>query len=160
MRIPVRLVPNAQNFAVIASLVMVVGLSGACEDLHIGRPCSLGVSNPDAGASGATATITSPALECPSRICLLPVASKNPMGAGPLCTAGCESNSDCEDGEGGPLAGGHKLCKTGFVCMYPTTVGAFCCQRMCVCRDFVTDTSPGITKPAVCNAPSECVNVK
>ena len=53
----------------------------------------------DGGSSDRIATITSPALECPSRICLLPGAEKDPKGTGSLCTAGCESNSDCEDGE-------------------------------------------------------------
>ena len=164
MRIPFRLTPNAsqaRGLAVIAFLVAVVGLGGACEDLHIGRPCSLGVSNPDAGPSGTTATITSPALECPSRICLQPAATKNPMGTGPLCTASCESNEDCEDGETGPMGGTHKLCKSGFVCMWPVLVGSFCCQKMCVCRDFVTVPDEGFRKPAVCESPAGgCVNVK
>ena len=49
-------------------------VSGAgCEDKHIGRPCELGASAADAG-TGSTAVITSPALECPSRICVLPGA--------------------------------------------------------------------------------------
>ena len=53
------------------------GLGGACEDKHVGRPCELGTM-PLGGSSGQIATVSSPALECPSRICLLPGAEKDP----------------------------------------------------------------------------------
>jgi hypothetical protein len=140
-------------------MVAVSGLGAGCEDKHIGRPCDLGVQNPDAGSSGTTATITSPALECPSRICLLPAATKNPGGTGPLCTAECDSNEDCEDGETGGQ--GSALCKTGFVCMWPTTVGGFCCRKMCACRDFVTEPPGGFQRPQVCtSAEFGCRNVQ
>src|SRR5262245_1175397 len=71
-------------------------LGGACTDYHVGRPCELGTGTMG-GSSGAIATISSPALECPSHICLLPGAEKDPRspeqvtagvpGTGPLCTA-------------------------------------------------------------------------
>lgn len=153
-----RLVPNPRRLLVFAFVMAVVGSGSGCEDKHIGRPCDLGVQNPDAGASGTTATITSPALECPSRICLLP---PNPVNAqtGPLCTAECESNEDCEDGETGGAE--TRLCKTGFVCMWPTTVGQFCCRKMCACRDFVIEPPGGFQRPVVCSDPnSTCQNVQ
>ena len=34
--------------------------------------------------------------------------------------------------------------------MVPTTVGDFCCQPMCVCRDFVVEPVGGFQTPAVC----------
>jgi hypothetical protein len=44
--------------------------------------------------------------------------------------------------------------------MWPTTVGDFCCQKMCVCRDFVVEPGGGFTEPAVCTQASfGCRNV-
>ena len=160
MRFPSRLIQIAPRWMAFALALSVLGLGGGCEDKHIGRLCELGVPGVDGGASGATATIASPALECPSRICLLPGAEKNPGGTQALCTATCESNDDCADGETvSKNATGDPHCKNGFVCMWPTTTGAFCCQRMCVCRDFVSEPMGGFKKPPVCEAPSTCVNV-
>jgi len=138
----------------------VLGLGGACEDKHIGRSCELGTMAMG-GSSGSVATISSPALECPSRICILPASDTgNTANTGPLCTAGCESNDDCSDGETGPKGDlNDHHCEAGFVCMWPTTVGPFCCERMCVCRDFVSEPMGGFKKPTVCNAPSDCQNV-
>ncbi len=80
MRFPSRLNSRAGQFARGFALVAfgVVILAGACDDKHIGRPCQTGVPPADAGTSGgAFATVTSPALECPSRICLLPADMNN-----------------------------------------------------------------------------------
>jgi hypothetical protein len=161
MRFPSRLIQGAPRWLVLALALSVLGFGGACEDKHIGRLCELGVSAVDGGTSGATATIASPALECPSRICILPGATRDPEGTQALCTATCDSNDDCEDGETVNMsAKGDPHCKRGFVCMWPTTVGAFCCQKMCVCRDFVTEPMGGFKKPPVCEAPSTCANVR
>ena len=98
--------------------------------------------------SGAITTLASPSLECPSRICLLPGATKDPMGTGPLCTAECEDNSDCEDGEkGNPNDPTDHRCTGGFFCGYPTDVGSFKCHRMCMCTDFVDPKVAGATPP-------------
>ena len=158
--------PTVRSFALFALALAMFGLGGACEDKHIGRTCELGTMQMG-GTSGSVATVSSPALECPSRICLLPGAEKDPKGTGSLCTAGCESNSDCEDGElGDKTDPNDHRCKNGFVCMWPTTVGNFCCQRFCVCRDFVAEPMGGFQPPEVCKSPSSggpnpptCVNV-
>ena len=79
--------PTARSFALFALALAMFGLGGACEDKHIGRPCELGTM-PMGGTSGSVATVSSPALECPSRICLLPGAETSNIGnTGPLCTA-------------------------------------------------------------------------
>ena len=39
-------------------------------------------------------------------------------------------------------------CKTGFTCMVATTVGKFCCERLCVCRDFIDTTRTGFSATA------------
>jgi hypothetical protein len=163
MRFPSRLIPGApRGFALLAFAVAVatLGVGGGCEDKHIGRPCELGANGADAG-SGATAVITSPALECPSRICIQPGAEKAVQGTGPLCTAGCSTDDDCSDGESGSKTDPtDPRCKSGFTCMWPTTVGSFCCQKMCVCRDFVTEPMGGFKPPMVCTSKDfGCQNV-
>jgi hypothetical protein len=138
-------------------LALVAGLAG-CTNNHVGRPCDLGV-DPLTVASGG-AIITSPALECPSRICLLPAATQASTGAGPLCTAGCETNDDCADAESGTSPGDGR-CRGGFACGWPTTVGPFCCQKMCICRDLVPEPPGGFVEPDACRTPAGgCPNVR
>lgn len=112
--------------------------TSGCEDKHIGRPCDLSAVDAGVSGTGNTATINSQAVECPSRICIYPAADKV-APVGPLCTADCSSDDDCEDGETSDDMT-TKRCKTGFVCMVPTTVGPFCCRRMCVCKDLIDTT--------------------
>lgn len=139
-------------------LASVTVAATGCEDKHIGRPCSLGVGDAGTTNTGNTATINSGAVECPSRICLAPAADKNPQ-IQPLCTADCSSDDDCEDSEN---SSDPKRCHNGFVCVVPTTVGDFCCRRLCVCKDQVdTSTDAYRQTPEVCKAgQSTCKNVK
>jgi hypothetical protein len=144
---------TAGQFALAFVLVGLVSVSSGCEDKHIGRVCALDTA-PDAGttATGSTATLNGQAIECPSRICLLPAASGgvNTMGTGPLCTATCSSDDDCSDGET-TNSGTSAQCKTGFTCIVATTVGDFCCQRMCACKDFIDTSVKDYNKtPTVC----------
>lgn len=159
---PVSISPTARSLALFALALVMFAMGGACEDKHVGRPCELGTV-PMGGTSGQIATLSSPALECPSHICLLPGAEKDPRsaaqiavstsGTGPLCTASCESSEDCEDGEkGSPDNPADKRCRGGFACVWPTTVGSFQCQRMCVCRDFFSEPIGGAKKPSVCGS--------
>ena len=90
MRFPFRLTLGARTLALIAFALLLVGLGGACENNHVGRTCDLGVES-----DGTETTITSPALECPSRICILPQAERPAAGTLPLCTATCSSDGDC-----------------------------------------------------------------
>ena len=159
-----RLPLGARMLAPIAVALLLIGVGG-CEDKHIGRPCSLGIP-----ADGGDTTITSPALQCPSRICILPQADHDPRsakqiddhrdGTTSLCTASCSGDGDCA-GEGADKNDStDQRCRGGFTCMWPTTVGPFCCQKMCVCRDFVTPPENGWTKPPICSDPNGgCVNV-
>jgi hypothetical protein len=157
MRFPSRLTLGARTLAPVALVLLLAGLGGGCEEKHIGRPCNLGLQ-----ADAGDTTITSPALQCPSRICILPQADKDPKGTLPLCTDTCSSDGDC-DGETADKnnANDHR-CRSGFTCMWPTTVGAFCCQKMCVCRDFVTPPADGKwQEPPICKDPNGgCANVK
>jgi hypothetical protein len=141
------------GFAPIALATAIAGLlaTTGCEDKHIGRACDLTV---DAGATGtgSSAIVNSEAVECPTRICLLPAADKTTT-VGPLCTADCSSDDDCSDGES-------THCKTGFTCMRPTTVGDFCCRALCVCKDFLDVPKGGYPLPTECKSgTSTCKNV-
>jgi len=140
---------SAHSFA-LAALALTMFAMGACEDKHIGRLCELGTT-PTGGSTGQITIISSPALECPSRICILPGDQKGTT-RGSLCTASCEDNSDCEDGETGPVGDPNdKHCETGFACVWQGNVGNFPCQRFCMCRDFVYEPMGGFQKPADCH---------
>jgi len=114
----------------------------------VGRSCDLGVPA-DAGA-GEIATVTSPALDCLSRICIFGPAQKA-SDTGPLCTAACTNDAQCAtDQRRDPNTPGDRRCQAGFACMVPTTVGIFKCQRLCVCIDSLVVPPGGFTNPAVC----------
>ena len=112
-----------------------------------GNPCEIGASVA-AGSTGVN--VITLASECASRTCLLPADEKGST-TGALCTAGCRTNADCSGGfVGDPNDPNDHRCKTGFACMVPTTVGDFCCQSMCVCRDFVYEPQGGFQTPTTC----------
>jgi hypothetical protein len=166
MRFPFQLNTRAGEFARGFALVAfgVVVLLGACDDKHIGRPCQTGAAPPDGGASGgAFATVSSPVLACPSRICLLPGDQKEAVtdGDGAFCTAGCSSDDDCSDAETGAKGDlTDTRCKSSFVCAVATEIGPFCCQKLCICRDFVVVPAGGIPLPDSCMpGNSSCQNV-
>jgi hypothetical protein len=140
-------------------LLALLAVIAGCGSKHIGRPCELGVA---AGglASGGAVVISSSALECPSRLCLLSPATADGADPGAMCTAACEIDDDCADADTAPTAkeGG---CRGGFGCGWPTTVGPFCCQKMCICRDLVPEPKGGYVEPAACKTPAGgCVNVR
>ncbi len=151
MRIAPRLIAHAgsmRGYFLVAVGALVLGLVG-CEDKHIGRPCITNAA--DAGASGGqVAVISSPNLQCPERICLQPApegAVPNAAAEGAFCTATCSTDDDCSDSDPGTK------CTSGFVCTVATTAGPFCCQKMCVCHDFVIVPPGGFPTPSTCKSP-------
>jgi hypothetical protein len=145
----VRFVGFRLSSALLLAASIAAALGAGCHPEHVGRPCDLGTG--DNGYSpGDVVTIASPAVECPSGICLGP-SDTNTRAIGPVCTASCESNDDCADGEiaraGDPS---DRRCRGGFACMWPTTVGNFACRKLCVCRDLFPEPDGGFRKPAVC----------
>jgi hypothetical protein len=157
----------SSSFRLVSPLLLLMAIaSSSCENKHIGRPCEFAFG--DAGpppSSGTSATIDT-ALECPSRICLLPGAERGTATTS-LCTADCSSDDDCADGElknKGDSAD-HR-CSLGFVCRVAETVGDFCCRRMCICKDFLNPLPAGTsyTTPEVCKATpankTRCQNIK
>jgi hypothetical protein len=152
-----RLIPRSgsavHGYFLVALGALVLGLGGGCEDKHLGRPCNTNVA--DAGVTGGhVAILTSPSLECPSRICLqaatlgVTETADEQAAEGPMCTAGCSTDDDCSDSDPGTK------CKGNFICTWPTTTGNFCCQKMCVCHDFVKVDPGGIPEPTSCKSPS------
>jgi hypothetical protein len=98
----------------------------SCNPNSIGRPCV----NP-LGSDVRGTQISSPALECPSRLCLITPpsgSSDTDGGARATCTAECQSDGDCGEET-------DKFCKKKFVCAVAATAGPFCCRKVCICRD-------------------------
>ena len=141
-------------FVLLGVVGIVVGAGFfACNPNAIGRPCV----NPQRSAVAGT-QITSPALECPSRLCLIqpPNLSSGSTGGDTdggsraTCTALCGSDGDCSPET-------DQFCKAGFVCAVAVATGKFCCRKMCVCRDdlivsFNKDPIDGGTQlPAACD---------
>lgn len=124
-----------------------------CTDLAIGRKCGV---NSDAGITGPQ--LSRPALECPSRLCLLQVGQESNPPRG-TCTSTCDSNDDCADAvtsKDGTMG----QCPGGFVCTVATPTGEFACKKVCVCRDdvvcgFNSDVDGGAITPPSCLAAGE-----
>lgn len=147
---------------------LVAGVVGAlffaCNPNSIGRPCV----NP-LGSDVRGTQVSSPALECPSRLCLIQPARSDTTtdgGARATCTAECSDDGDCS-------AETTKFCKE-FRCAVATTAGPFCCRKVCVCRDDLVanvNQDPidgGVILPVSCDPatykgqplPPQCPNVK
>jgi hypothetical protein len=124
--------------------------STGCEDKAIGRPCDVLT---DAGT--LQAVYNSEALECPSRICLKPVVDTTGTNNMPsptttaYCSASCSQDSDCSDAQSrDPTNALDRRCKTGFVCGIAFVKGKICCQKLCLCNDFLS--SSGAQVPIAC----------
>jgi hypothetical protein len=122
----------------------------ACADKHIGRPCLIGLP-----ADPNIASVNTQALECPSRICLLPAQDMtldmNMTATGPLCTDYCNSDDDCADGERRGTDKTSTRCINGFACRTPIghlESNPLSCKQVCVCKDFLKPDSD--TKPKSC----------
>jgi hypothetical protein len=147
-------------FALVAGVVG-AGLF-ACNPNSIGRPCV----NPG-GQTVSGTQISSPALECPSRLCLLQPSADTGQGSDggtfrATCTASCQDDSDCD-------AETKAFCKEGFKCAVATQAGPFCCKKLCVCKsdlqpDVNVDADGGVITPFSCdpkrNMSPTCPNVK
>jgi hypothetical protein len=131
--------------------------------------CGSGLTNSDAAASsdaidadaqapnvGSTCDILTDAgpnqgvfnmeaLECASRICIKPIVQPNatgPSSTTALCTAPCTQDSDCF-GQSRDLTNPlDSRCATGFACGIAFTKGRMCCQKVCMCRDFLGASGP------------------
>jgi hypothetical protein len=106
-----------------------------CEDKAIGRPCEVLTE-----ATPSQAVYNSQALECPSRICLKPsyqAGSSGTQDTGAYCSASCSQDSDCDGQLRDPTNPLDKRCSSGFTCGIPFVKGRICCQKLCLCKDFL-----------------------
>jgi hypothetical protein len=125
-------------------------LMAACADKHIGRPCEIGLP-----ADPNQSLVNPQALECPSRICLLPSQDKSldptQAATGPFCTDYCSSDDDCSDGETrGKGSGNPNGCIKGFSCRVPIAKlesNPLSCKHVCVCKDFLKDGEGDVIPP-------------
>jgi hypothetical protein len=146
---PLSKLAQLSKAAPFAFAIALLGLvSSGCEDKHIGRVCDLDAIDAGMPTTGTSSTIQGQAVECPTRICLLP-EKQQMTNTGPLCTATCSSDDDCSDGETTSNQNSVQ-CKKGFACVVATTVGAFCCEKLCVCKDFIDLTTDFHATPTVC----------
>ena len=136
-----------------------LGLFTACTDLGVGRTCL----NPNDGGVTNGVKLSSPALECPSRLCLLTGANGMEHD---LCTAPCTTNDDCSSGAiAANAAAPMGQCASNFVCAVATVAGPFCCKSYCICRDDLvqglnTDVDGGAMNPPSCvKGQSDCTNL-
>jgi len=132
-----------------AVVLATVALSNtSCEDKGIGRSCDVLTD-----ASPSQGVFNSEALECPSRICLKPVQdstkTEQTPATGAFCSASCTQDSDCNDAQGREKGNdSDRRCATGFVCGIPFVKGRLCCQKLCLCKDFLP--SSGAQTPNGC----------
>ncbi len=153
--------------------VLIGAVLFACNPNSIGRPCV----NPG-GQAVVGVQLSSPALECPSRLCLIEPAGASggnvtqATDAGAFratCTATCNSDGDCspETNQYCQDSAGHPL---GFVCAVASSSGPFCCKKVCICKGdlvpgFNLDTvDGGAALPYLCDPTRDnqitCPNVK
>ena len=138
----------------VLAAVALLGNTG-CEDKAIGRRCDVLT---DAGA--AQGVYNSEALECPSRICLKPVVQVGATMPDPptqaYCSASCSQDSDCDGQARDPNNNLDYRCNKGFACGIAFVKGKICCQKLCLCKDFLAPT--GAPTPIACqgSAASSC----
>jgi hypothetical protein len=133
--------------ALVALAALALAEAG-CHSTQVGATCSLGVASDGGDPGGGTEAIINPsAAECAGNVCVLPT-DVGGATTGPLCSVGCSSDSDCDNGEVTHDPADPR-CKTGFSCAIVTTVGKLCCRKFCVCRDFL-GVSGAMPTPLAC----------
>jgi len=154
-----KLRPAVLRLSLLGTLVLaavaVFGNTG-CEDKAIGRRCDVLT---DAGSQQGV--YNAEALECPSRICLKPVvqtgASMPTPPTAAYCSASCSQDSDCNTDQvrdpNNPL---DYRCSRGFACGIAFVKGKICCQKLCLCKDFLG--TAGAATPIACqgNGAASC----
>ncbi len=131
---------SIQNPTLAPFMAAAMFLFSACEEKHIGRLCDIGSTM---ALDPKTIAVNPQALECPSRLCILPAQDKSTTMAGTaaFCTAECGGDDDCADAETGPEGDMvDKRCEQGFVCrrIVPKLENnPLSCRPVCVCKDFL-----------------------
>jgi len=142
--------PALLRLSLVGTFVLVaLALFGntGCEDKAIGRRCDV-----FADAGNTQGVYNSEALECPSRICLKPVVQTGASMPDPptqaYCSASCSQDSDCDGQLRDPSNHLDYRCQKGFSCGIAFVKGKICCQKLCLCKDFLPQA--GATTPIAC----------
>jgi hypothetical protein len=130
-----------------AAAFLLVGLTG-CPKGDVGRPCVPASGNP-IDPNFRQTLVSSPALECQSRLCLVQTYGPN-IGPSATCTEQCTSDAQCQSDTETTAQ-----CPSGFVCAVATLEGSFKCRSLCVCRSDLEcglngDADGGVITPASC----------
>lgn len=70
-----------------------------------------------------------------------------------MCSKRCSSDADCAG------TADDTQCRTGFTCARFQTVGEYCCERLCVCRDDLGATDPVLEEGCAAGTLSPCCEV-
>jgi hypothetical protein len=115
----------------------------------VGKPC---INEFGPAPNGERQTIlSSPALECDSRLCLTQDFVGD-VGDHSTCTEECTSDAECQADTVSTA-----FCAAGFACAAVTDQGGFACQKFCICR---SDLVCGLNSDAAGNVvtPFDCPN--
>jgi hypothetical protein len=138
-----------------AAALLTVSLVG-CDAVDLKTVEPHGLGNPcvvsGAALQSRTALIVGPDdVNCSSHVCLRPELEMT-TDTDPLCTQGCETDLDCQDGQRRNLQDStDRRCTSGFSCEVPVPnleSVPLACQKVCVCRDFLVH--PMNAKPPSC----------
>jgi hypothetical protein len=146
--------PALLRLSLLGTLVLTAVVFGntGCEDKAIGRHCDVLTT-----ASATQGVYNSQALECPSRICLKPVVDQGAStDTEAFCSAPCSQDSDCDGQTREKGNANDKRCTQGFVCGIPFVRGPLCCQKLCLCRDFLLRGAT--STPTACLPGAEACN--
>jgi hypothetical protein len=147
----------------VQALLGVMAVAAGCTDNGIGRKCLQPVDQNGMPVAITGTAVSSPALECPTRLCLL-------YGQGTsidrsVCTASCTVNDDCASATISAAGTSDGTCTTKFVCAVATVTGgdAIKCKKFCVCQDdlkcgFNKDENGAPITPPSCPNPSPTPN--
>lgn len=56
-----------------------------------------------------------------------------------MCSRPCDSEADCDSQGFNRYLHGETNCKDGFACRMLQSKGSLCCEKLCVCKDFMND---------------------
>jgi hypothetical protein len=68
-----------------------------------------------------------------------------------LCTATCDTDDDC-------TAVPETPCLKGFTCGIAVTEGPFCCEKVCICTDYIQVPQTGVLPTSIGCDPTNAVN--
>jgi len=121
---------------------------------NVGATCDILT---DAGPSQGV--YNAEALECTSRVCVKPIVqpgATDSFGTTAFCTTPCNQDSDCDGQTRDPTNPRDSRCATSFACGILFVKGRICCQKLCICRDFLGPSGPATPVACQGDAAASC----